>query len=557
MRNPDSGARDIREGPGVRLSSFGIANHAILSDMSVEVRDHLCIVGANDVGKSSLLRLLNLLLGATVQQLYAALSPSDLREADKPLVVTADLTDLSLTEAGTFPYEVHFEGAAPARLKLELEVRVSEEDEKEVVIDRFFPDAGTRRSPSRDQLDIIGWRYLPAARSTAVDFMDGKHSPLRAMLHAVDLGTSSSTLISLMETFHDDLMANPALTKLRGDIAQHLSRSLPRLIDKDALALRTAADPAEDPLQDVTLFLRDEETLKSLDQQSDGLRQLMALTFFDLAQQQANVVAVDEPEMHLHASSQRTVAGLLADSSQQRLVVTHSPYIIQRFEPKHVLVVNHERRAKQITADNFSAVEKEQIAWWTPHLLEALTARRVLIVEGLADRIVVEAAAAAKGISLDRQGVTVFALDGADKFKHVIKILGASGFDIDLCGLCDEDREASWAGSLNTKPKELAKKGFFVARKDLEHEYASAMGAVALCAVLVKEGVARERGLRQAAGVSSTNDLTDQHVAAFITSKESRKTPAARAVATVLTADHVDASESLSGLLNFVAESGK
>ena len=537
----------------MKLSRFAITNHGVLEDTSVEVRDHLCIIGANDVGKSSLLRLLNLLLGATVQQLYAALSPSDLREADEALVVTADLTDLSPEEAGSFPYEVHFDGAEPAKLTIELEVRISEEDEKEVVVDRFFPDAGARRSPSRDQLEVIGWRYLPATRSTAVDFMDGKHSPLRAMLNAVDLGTGSTALVSLMDTFHKDLESNPALTQLREEIAQHLSRSLPRTMDKDALALRTAVDPAEEPLQDVTLFLREDEALKSLDEQSDGLRQLMALTFFDLAQQQANVVAVDEPEMHLHASSQRTVAGLLADSKQQRLVVTHSPYVIQKFEPKHVLVVSQERRSKQIAAHNFTAVEKEQVAWWTPQLLEALTARRVLIVEGLADRIVVEAAAAAKGISLDREGVTVFALDGADKFKHVTKILGTTGFDIDLCGLCDEDREASWAGILKTSPKKLAKKGFFVARKDLEHEYAAALGAATLVAVLVKEGVAQERGLCQAAGVSAASDLTNEQVADFITSKDSRKTPAARAVATILTAGHVDASDSLAGLLSYVA----
>ena len=189
-------------------------------------------------------------------------------------------------------------------------------------------------------------------------------------------------------------------------------------------------------------------------------------------------------------------------------------------------------------------------------MLEALTARRVLIVEGLADRIIIEAGAAAKGISLDREGVTVFALDGADKFKHVTKILGKAGFDIDLCGLCDEDREDSWATILHSKPKNMSKIGFFVARKDLEHEYASAIGAEALSAVLIKEGVAREQGLCQAAGVASLDDLSDQDVADFITTVDSRKTSSARAVATILTADQVDASDSLSGLLTFVAGTG-
>lgn len=536
----------------MRLARFAIANHAVLADISIDVRDHLCIVGANDVGKSSILRLLNMVLGATVQQLYAGLSPTDLRDSEAPLTVTVDFTDISEEEAGSFPYEIHFEGDVAARLTLELEVKVSEEDQKEVVIDRFFPDAGTRRGPSRDQLEVIAWRYLPANRSTAVEFMDGKSSPLRAMLGAVDLGTSSTSLVSLMNSFHDDLAANPALDQLREEIAQHLSRSLPRKLEKDALALRTAVDTAADPLQDVTLFLKEDDAFKSLDEQSDGMRQLMALTFFDLAQQKANVVAVDEPEMHLHPSSQRTVAGLLADSPQQRLVVTHSPYVIQKFEPKHVLVVDHQRRARQIAAQNFTAVEKERVAWWTPQLLEALTARRVLVVEGLADRIVVEAAAVAKGVSLDREGVSVFALDGADKFKHIAKLLGATGFALDLCGLCDEDREGSWSGVLKTSPKKLGIQGFFVARKDLEHEYAAAIGAADLAAILIEEGVAREQGICQSTGVAVVGDLTDEQVADFITSDDSRKAPAARAVASILTEAHVDASASLSGLLNYV-----
>ncbi len=42
--------------------------------MEVALRKHLVIVGANDVGKSSLLRCMDLLLGASTAQLYARLA---------------------------------------------------------------------------------------------------------------------------------------------------------------------------------------------------------------------------------------------------------------------------------------------------------------------------------------------------------------------------------------------------------------------------------------------------------------------------------------------------
>ncbi|WP_146085119.1 AAA family ATPase [Rathayibacter tritici] len=51
----------------MKLTHFSIAGHAVLQNLDVAVRDHLVVIGANDVGKTSILRLLNLLLGASMQ----------------------------------------------------------------------------------------------------------------------------------------------------------------------------------------------------------------------------------------------------------------------------------------------------------------------------------------------------------------------------------------------------------------------------------------------------------------------------------------------------------
>jgi putative ATP-dependent endonuclease of OLD family len=538
----------------MKLTRFEISGHARLQPMSVEVREHLVIVGANDVGKTSILRLLNYVLGASVQQLYQGLSVSDVDPDAEALVVKVRFEDFVVDEGGRFPFEMTIESGEPDYLSLTMEVRVSTDDPENVTIERYFPDSGTRRSPSREQLAIIGWRYMPANRADSTDYMDGKNSPFRAMLNSAEIGDEIADLGGLLDQFNDKLESNPALTELRRDIASHLSRSIPKTYNEDSLAIRTAADPSEQPLQDVTLFLKDGDGLKGLTEQSDGMRQLMALTFFDLAQATANIVAVDEPEMHLHASSQRTVASVFAESPKQRLLVTHSPYVVQRFEPKHVLVVSPQSVATQIDAVNFNAVEKEMLQWWSPQLLEGLTARRMLFVEGLADRIVVEAAAQVAGASLDRLGVSVFALDGADKFSHVLKIVGKDGFGLSICGLCDEDREAVWSGNLGIKPKKLADNGFFIARKDLEHEYARAIGGPELAKQLIAGGVARERGILQASGAASLDDVSDDMVADFITNKDDRKVPASRVVASILTADHIDQSPSLSGLIQFILQ---
>ncbi|GAP61257.1 hypothetical protein AHiyo1_49400 [Arthrobacter sp. Hiyo1] len=73
----------------MRLSRIEIKNHSRIQDLDLGVRRHAVIVGANDVGKSSILRMLNLLLGASTAGLYQSLTPADLRDLEQPLVVNA------------------------------------------------------------------------------------------------------------------------------------------------------------------------------------------------------------------------------------------------------------------------------------------------------------------------------------------------------------------------------------------------------------------------------------------------------------------------------------
>ena len=65
----------------MRISRLSISNHSRIADLALDIRTHAVIVGANDVGKSSLLRMLNLTLGVTTGQLYQqlTLAPPDPR----------------------------------------------------------------------------------------------------------------------------------------------------------------------------------------------------------------------------------------------------------------------------------------------------------------------------------------------------------------------------------------------------------------------------------------------------------------------------------------------
>ena len=435
----------------LRLSKIAISNHSRIQDLGLDIRRHAVIVGANDVGKSSILRMLNLLLGTSTAGVYQALTPGDLRDTEQQLVVNAMWTEFTDENRRCFPSEISIaEDLTSEYLWVQMAVEADPEDEESVTIRRWFPESGHERAPSREQLEAFGWRYLKATRGASM--MEGSRSPVRTLLAAADLGTNEDSLKTILDQFNEELAGNESVGELLGRVAGHLSRAMPRVVEKDDFSVRSVTDPSSDVLQDVSIFLNRDDGQVSLTEQSDGVRQLMSMTLFDLAEGTANVLAIDEPEIHLHPTSQRTAADLLSGEGNQKIIVTHSPYVLHRFEPSEVIAVDRHGKCWQISDTKLSKVEKVRAHWWSPRLLEALTARFVVLVEGNADRIIVEAVAKELGIDLDRLGAVVVELDGADKFTNVFPLLGPDGFGPTLLGLVDEKESGKWIGAFKGKP---------------------------------------------------------------------------------------------------------
>lgn len=419
------------------------------------------------------------------------------------------------------------------------------EDEETVTIRRWFPESGHERTPNREQLEEFGWRYLRATRGASI--MDGVHSPVRTLLAAADLGSNEEGLKALLDQFNEKLAGNESVSELLDRVATHLSRSMPRTVSQDDFSVRSVTDPSSDVLQDVTIFLNRGDDQVSLTEQSDGVRQLMSMTLFDLAEGTANVLAIDEPEIHLHPTSQRTAADLLSGDGNQKIIVTHSPYILHRFEPSEVIAVDRHGRCHQVGEAKLSKIEKVRAHWWSPRLLEALTARFVILVEGDADRVIVTAVAENLGIDLDRLGAVVVELDGADKFRNVFPLLGPDGFGPTLLGLVDKSESGSWVNAFKGKRHAVVDKKVFISDVDLEDEYTRALSGPIAAKALVAGGFCREQGILQAAEVATLDEITPEAVAQFC--REKGKVDAASCIAEALTPEKADKIGSVTRLL--------
>jgi putative ATP-dependent endonuclease of OLD family len=545
----------------MRLSRIVINNYSRVADLDVPVGEHLVIVGANDVGKTSILRAVNLALGPAAQ-LYQSLSVQDLADPEKPLLVNVSFVNFTEPERVIFYRELDVDAVSKAEgLEVRLMVSVDPDDSQSVLISRWSPGRGEVRPLTREQLAAIGWRYLPAARQASAAHLESATGAVRTLLRALEpeLGDEKMALTGILDSFNSTLATSAPLSELLSGVADRLSNAMPRAVAPGDLAVRTVADPTESVLDGVSLFTRSEAGFVPISEQSDGIRQLIAMTLFDLAEGAANIIAIDEPEIHLHPSSQRTVADLLNSDRNQKIIVTHSPYIVQKFDPTEVVAIDPNGNGHYLDPDRVSIEERVQAHWWSPRMLEALTARFVIAVEGVADRLVVEAAARALGISLDRVGATVFELGGAENFPVVYKLLGPAGFGTQVLGLVDYAEKGKWVGAVGGRERDVIGRAVFVSKADLEEEYCRALGPGAMASRLIEAGVARdEQTLLSACAAADIKALTPKAIAKYCRTSSgkprvSRKVPAALAVSKHLTADEVRRMDSLHALLTEVS----
>lgn len=534
----------------MKLTRLLIHNHSRIADVAIDIRDHLVLVGANDVGKSSILRCLQLALGATTAQLYAQITADDFRAADVEFVVEAELIDFDDDDRAAFPDEINLDPTT-GTTSMTVRLTASIDDKETINIDRIAVGGGTRRQLSRQQLDQVGWRFL-SATSQARELRDDRRSALTDLLAAVELGAEKADFDEAVARLATVLDESTVMETVRGDLAAQLSKALPNTVDTDDLAFVPGPSADQDVLSGVRLQVQKDGSLRDLTAQSDGTRALYAIALYDLTSSGANVVGIDEPEIHLHPTSQRSLARLLKASPNQKIVATHSPDVVGAFDPDSIVVVRAGGHVVQPQAGFLTQDERLTVRWWVRDRLEPLTARRVIAVEGLSDRIIVERAAELTGRTLDRLGVSLVETGGAGDMGAIDTLFGPSGFDVPLSMLIDADAEAATATKLGVAVADLNTRGVWVSRSDLEDEYTSAIGATALQTALASSTLFKPNQLLQLTSSGAGGAFTDSDVASFC---RKYKVNAALVAASLLTDTSAAAIASIHGLLTQVEAS--
>lgn len=509
----------------MRLTRIAVENHSRLANLELKVRQHMVLVGPNDVGKSSLLRCLHLLLGASTAQLYSQIGIEDFRDRDKPFLVEADIAGFDGDEhdlfRALFPDEIKVDNES---WWLTIRLEASFDSSETLSVNRYAPHGRTGRQLSREQLQAIGWRFL-AATDGLRNLQENRRSLLNDLLNTIDLGDEKESFKELNEQVIGRLRDSVVLTGLREELSGQLTRALPEKIDTDQLQFAPGSSIGDDMLDGVQLQVLKDGKPHLVTDQSDGMRAMYAVAMYDLISGAANMVAIDEPEIHLHPTSQRSLAGLLKNGRNQKILATHSPDIVGAFRPEYIVSVRPGGKVVQPKSNDFlNDDDRVVLRWWNHDKLEPLTSNKIIIVEGVTDRNVLVRAAYLLEKDLDRLGVSIVTLEGSGELTAVLKLFSNQGFNLPIYILIDDDAKEDAAKALGVNLSRLEDSHVSVSVKDLEDEYTRAIGAKRLWELIKKSGKFTNNLLEKTIDSRDSSALTDDKVAAFCRYKRNKAT---------------------------------
>lgn len=501
----------------MKISSVTIKNHSRLSNCTLDVRGNLILVGPNGSGKSSLMRCLDMLLGKTMQQLYYSVSSSDFQDTELPLSIEAKLTNLTVDELSFFPDEVD---VADESLTVRLEATLEDED---LFLSRFFPYGTGSASLSSAQLKSIGWNMIPSDFSTK-SLVPGRKTIVDDYLREIDASCDKSKLEEAIDALCSAIKGSTAFDDALSSLSLQLDPALEGGVAAANLQFVPGAAIEGNLLSDVRLQIAGKSgTMREVTEQSDGIKALISFAIFGLMNSNG-IIAIDEPETHLHPSAQRNLMHVLQESGRQLVVATHSGIVASEFSPDNI-VVTHESLSPIQPKNGFLEDKDDQktlARWWISSRIELLTARHIIAVEGQSDRMMIEKVAELTGYRLKRDGIEILEAGGCKEMPHVMDIFGDNRFGMQVSILIDEDAEEEMADALEITAKDLASKSVFISRVDLEEEYVSAIGVDALWRALGKSSLLTSNMLKTCSNASDTCVPNETELAAFCRRKKNK-----------------------------------
>ena len=383
----------------MKLSDFSVVNYrSITTARKIKTNNMTVLVGKNNEGKSNILRALTLAMD--IMKIYSK-DPRSLQIAVRPYLKNHYSWEkdypISLQEKnpnGWSSIDLNFEldeqdilairSMTGIRLSGCIPVRVSTNGAAaKIDIPKrgtaAFADADNKKKIIEYVCFKIDFNFIPAVR-TEYDALRVVDSLIEKSLETLDTNPDYINAMNKIEELQQGILdgiSNQIIEPLQEFLPT--GRNVQRHIQNERRRIAMRRN---------TEIIIDDGTPTPIQQKGDGIKSLTALAILNIPARvdRVSVVAIEEPESHLHPESARQLYDTIMSLSQTHQIVltTHSPLFVNRTNLKENIIVNDGKATpvKKI---------KEIRDVLGIHISDNLTnAEHVLIVEGEDDKIALE-----------------------------------------------------------------------------------------------------------------------------------------------------------------------
>ncbi len=383
----------------MKLSDFSVVNYrSITTARKIKTNNMTVLVGKNNEGKSNILRALTLAMD--IMKIYSK-DPRSLQIAVRPYLKNHYSWEkdypISLQEKnpnGWSSIDLNFEldeqdilairSMTGIRLSGCIPVRVSTNGATaKIDIPKrgtaAFADADNKKKIIEYVCFKIDFNFIPAVR-TEYDALRVVDSLIEKSLETLDTNPDYINAMNKIEELQQGI-----LDGISNQIIEPLQEFLPTVRN---VQIHIQNERRRIAMRRNTEIIIDDGTPTPIQQKGDGIKSLTALAILNIPARvdRVSVVAIEEPESHLHPESARQLYDTIMSLSQTHQIVltTHSPLFVNRTNLKENIIVNDGKATpvKKI---------KEIRDVLGIHISDNLTnAEHVLIVEGEDDKIALE-----------------------------------------------------------------------------------------------------------------------------------------------------------------------